>query len=64
MMTEEKEKTRENGKTKSVFEKRVWGGGGKGKKGAERFSNCRKPFFCRTDNNTPLKKPELQGKRR
>ena len=37
-------------------------GGGKGKKGTERFSNCRKPFFCRTDNNTPLKKPRIARK--
>ena len=56
VMTEEKEKTRENKKPR-VFLKKGFGGGGKGKKGAERFSNCRKPFFCRTDNNTPLKNP-------
>ena len=40
--------------------RKVWGG--KGKKGAERFSNCRKPFFCRTDNNTPLKNPRIARK--
>ena len=60
-MTEEKEKTREN-KKQECFWKKGLGGGGQGKKGAERFSNCRKPFFCRTDNNTPLKNPRIARK--
>ena len=38
------------------------GGGGEGKKGAKHLSNCRKPFFCLTDNNTFLKKPRIAGK--
>ena len=44
--------------------KKGFGGreGGKGENGAERFSNCRKPFFCRTDNNTPLKNPRIARK--
>ena len=60
VMTEEKEMTRENKKPR-VFLKKGFGGG-KGEKGAERFSNCRKPFFCRTDNNTPLKNPRIARK--
>ena len=59
VMTEEKEKTRANKKPRVFLKK---GFGGEGKKGAERFSNCRKPFFCRTDNNTPLKNPRIARK--
>ena len=60
-MTEEK-KDKKKWKTESVFEKRVWGGGGR-KKGAKHLSNCRvSPFFCLTDNNTPLKNPRIAGK--
>ena len=62
VMTEEKEKTRENKKPRVFLKKGFGWGGEREKKGAERFSNCRKPFFCRTDNNTPLKNPRIARK--
>ena len=61
---QKKKKDKRKWKTKSVFEKRAWGGG-KGEKGAEHLSNCRVSPFSVSLITTPLwKTPELQGKRR
>ena len=55
-----RKKTRENEKPRVFFKKGLWKGKGKRSKTSLELPGF--PFFCLTDNNTPLKNPRIAGK--